>query len=503
MKAGLDVELPRPEAYSNELLEMFRSGKADIAVLDRAVERELRAKFRMGLFENPFALMGEELISAFFDPEDEEVTLQSARESLVLLKNDGVLPISDSVKKVAVIGCHADNARSFFGGYTHLSMVEAVHAVANSLAGVGEAGRTSGKDVRYVPGTGIQSDETDEFDAILHLQKPDCKSLYARLKEQHPDVEFTYAYGYAIAGEDTSHFPEALEAVRNADLVIMTLGGKHGSCSVASMGEGVDASDINLPKCQDAFICQAAALGKPMIGVHFNGRPISSDSADTYLNAILEAWNPSECGARAIEEALFGVINPSGKMPVTTARCAGQLPVYYNHPWGSMWHQGESIGFQNYVDLTHLPRYPFGHGLSYTSFTYGELKLDRQEVSADGLVRAVVDVTNTGSCRGTEVVQLYAQDVYADMTRPVQELIGFARVELLPGERKEVIFEVAPSQLAFLDADMRWRIEEGEVKLFAGSSSTDLRSQASFAIAETAFTNAKSRKFYSLGKTGE
>ena len=196
-----------------------------------------------------------------------------------------------------------------------------------------------------VPGTNIQSDETEEFDEILKRQKPGCRSLLEELREKMPDAEIIYAYGYPIAGADTSRFAGALEAVRKADVVILTLGGKHGTCSMASMGEGVDGADINLPECQDAFIRLAAELGKPMIGVHFNGRPVSSDAADRYLDALLEAWNPSEAGAEAVVSVLLGDYNPGGKMPVTTAYHAGQLPVYYNHFHNSSWHQTGSIGF--------------------------------------------------------------------------------------------------------------------------------------------------------------
>lgn len=383
MEAGMDVEMPVCAAYNAELEEWFRSGKADINVLDRAVRRVLEAKFRMGLFEQPFALEEEEFEQVFYRKEDEEITLQSARESLVLLKNDGILPVKGNVRKIAVIGCHAANARSFFGGYTHLSMVEAVHAVANSIAGIGEAASNQEKEVPFIPGTQIQSDETEEFDQILRQIKPGCRSLLEELRERLTDVEICYAYGYPAAGNNMSHHKEALGLIRDADLCIMTLGGKHGSCSVATMGEGVDGTDINLPECQEAFLRKAAALKKPMIGIHFNGRPVSSDAADAHLNALVEAWNPSEKGAQALVDVLTGAYNPSGKMPVSTAYNAGQIPVYYNHPNGSAWHQGESIGFANYVDMPHTPRYFFGYGLSYTAFAYSGFCCDRKEVRPD------------------------------------------------------------------------------------------------------------------------
>ncbi len=559
LEAGIDVETPTRTGYNAELMTWLQEGKADMAALDQAVYRILCAKFRMGLFDHPFALEGAALERAFYSEEDRDLLLQSARESMVLLKNDGILPIQKNVKKIVVIGCHGQNARSFFGGYTHLSMTEAVHAVANSLAGV-EADPTEKKEkkpYKTIPGTQIQSDETEEFDAILKLQKPQCKNLVEGLREALPETEILYAYGYPIAGDDTSHFAEALALAGEADLLILTLGGKHGSCSVASMGEGVDAADINLPACQDAFIAQAAKLGKPMVGIHFNGRAISSETADKYLNAIVEAWNPSEMGAQAIGEVLTGVYNPCGRLPVSVAYHAGQLPVYYNHLNGSSWHQGDSIGFKDYVDLPHTPRYYFGHGLSYTTFTYGKMeiskapeirkasalsnapeigktseiskaleisktsaitgsgdrregmspvtdqakeKLAEAEVLPTENLRIALEIKNTGSLAGTEVVQLYLKDHYASKARPVMELAGFARVYLEAGEAKTVEFEIAPSQMAFLDEDMKWKIEAGDIEVLIGASSEDIRQTGHFRISQDARIDGRSRKFYAIGE---
>ncbi len=496
MEAGMDVEMPNCAAYNAELAEQFRTGRADIAVLDRAVRRVLEAKFRMGLFEQPFALEGEAFEQEFYRKEDAEITLQSARESLILLKNDGILPLKRNVRKIAVIGCHAANARSFFGGYTHLSMVEAVHAVANSIAGIGEAASNRKKEVPLVPGTQIQSDETEEFAQILRQMKPGCRNLIEELAERLPDVEIVYAYGYPVAGNDESRYEEALRLIGQSDMCIMTLGGKHGSCSVATMGEGVDSTDINLPECQEVFIRKAAELGKPMVGIHFNGRPISSDAADAYLNALVEAWNPSEKGAEALVDVLTGVYNPGGKLPVSTAYNAGQIPIYYNHPNGSAWHQGDSIGFANYVNMPHTPRYFFGYGLSYTSFAYSEFDCDKKEVGPDDTFRVSVTVKNTGEMAGTEIVQLYLKDVYASMTRPVMELAGFSRVSLKPGESSAVTFEVAPGQMAFLDREMKWKIEAGVIQAMVGASSADIRYTAEIKITDDMYIDGKTRKFY-------
>ena len=496
LDAGMDMELPSTVGYGEGLKVLFAAGEADMGILDAAVLRVLEAKFRMGLFEHPFALEGEELRAAVCHEQDRDISLRAAKQSLVLLKNSGALPIRPTVRKIAIIGPHADNPRKFFGGYTHMCMMESAYAIANSIAGVSGVSDRPAEDIVTVPGTNIQSDETEEFDRILHQQKPGCKSLLQELRDKRPDAEIVYAYGYPIAGNDRSHFEKALKAIEESDIAILTLGGKHGTCSIASMGEGVDASNINLAPCQDEFILQAAALGKTLIGVHFDGRPISSDAADQYLDAILEAWSPAETGAEAVVSALLGEYNPGGKLPVSVAYHAGQIPVYYNHPYGSAWHQSESIGFANYVDLPHTPRYDFGYGLSYTTFAYERMRVSDAVISAAGRVVIEIDVKNTGSCVGDEVVQLYLTDQYASMVRPVKELVGFKRVTLQPGETKTIAFTVAASQMAFLDREMRWKIEKGSYTIEVGSSSQDIRLTGEYRVNEDAWIDGKDRAFY-------
>ena len=496
MRAGMDVELPNTTGYGKELMDMFASGEADMEILDTAVRRVLTAKFRMGLFEHPFALEGEELHDSVCREGDRSVSLQSALESMVLLKNNGVLPLNREVKKIAVIGPHADYARKYFGAYTHMSMMEQIYAIENSLAGIKEYAKENYRECPMIPGTQIQSDETEEFESIIKSQKPDCISLRAQLKRELPHTEVLYAYGYPVAGADETGFADALQAAKEADVIILTLGGKNGTGSVATMGEGVDASDINLPKCQDAFIRAAAKLGKPLVGVHFNGRPVSSDVADTFLDAIVEAWNPSETGAEAVVKVLLGEYNPGGKLPVSVAYHAGQIPIYYNHPYGSAWSHGQSIGFQNYVEnIPHTPRYYFGHGLSYTEFTYSGLQISKEEIMSDETVTIELDVENSGKCAGDEVVQLYLSDVYASMTRPVKELAGFVRIHLKPGEKKHVAFKVNPSQMAFLDEEMRWKIEKGRIEVGVGSSSKDIRLQGAYQVMSDQWIDGRERSF--------
>lgn len=526
LSAGMDIEMPMPVCYSQELTELFKNGEADIAILDRAVLRVLEAKFRMGLFEHPFGLEGEALENAAHQEGDAAVSLQSARQGLVLLKNNGALPLKGTEKKIAVIGPHAANARFYFGGYTRLSVMEVIHVAMNSIAGVGAGGKPSQIAMNRVPGTDVEVDETEEFLEILKSLEPDCKNLVEALKTELPDVEICHAFGYPKAGADESGFEEALALVKDADAVILTLGGKNGSGSIATMGEGIDATNINLPSCQDAFIRQASAYGKPMIGVHFDGRPISSDTADELLDAIIEAWNPATFAADAVTEVLLGKENPSGKLPLTVARNAGQIPIYYNHPKGSCWNQAPSIGFTDYVDCPHTPRYPFGFGLSYTTFAYSGLTLKRGKNCYDeaaagqenqvkeeaagqenpageykigiapfGTVTVSFKLRNTGGVAGTEVAQLYLKDVHASMTRPVKELQGFARVTLEAGEEKTVNFTVHPSQMAFLDEDMRWKIEKGEFEVQVGSSSEDIHLTDSFLVTESVYIRGADRAF--------
>ena len=498
MTAGLDMELHFQKCYNDELVEWFSTGRADIAILDLAVKRVLTAKFRMGLFENPFGLQGEDLQVVFSQPNDRSVSRQSALQSLVLLKNDGVLPLHKDIRKIAVIGYHADTARAMFGGYTHFSMREGLYAYISTMAGVKEIGGEQPQMATY-PGSSVQI-EPAGLEDLLKILAPEARSLLQQLQASLPQTEFVYSYGYPYIGDDESGHESALAAAAEADLVILTLGGKHGTSSIASMGEGLDSTDINLPPCQERLIEKLASLGKPTVGIHFNGRPISSNAADKHLNAILEAWNPAEAGAGAIVDVLLGMQTPSGKLPVSVAYNAGQIPVYYNHPNGSSFHQGESIGLQDYIDLPHQPRYPFGFGLSYTRFEYAGLAVSEREVAPTESIKISFVVKNIGEFAGDEIVQLYVSDRYASMTRPNMELAGFARVSLQPEQQKTVIFTLQPSQLAFVDRSSRWKIEAGDIDVMVGASSADIRLKGSFRIMEDGFVDPRKRAFYALAE---
>ncbi|BCW62908.1 beta-glucosidase [Arthrobacter sp. StoSoilB22] len=496
LRAGMDVELHVPQGFGPELREWFANGRADIALLDKAVHRVLTAKFRMGLFEHPFAPDPAEREAPFQSPANAAVAVQCARESLVLLHNDGALPLRPNLQRLAVIGCHAATARFFFGGYTHYSMAEGKLAANASMAGLATSSENHQTVTTTVPGTTIEASDGPAFEELLHLQQPGIRSLLDELRIRLPETEVAWAYGYPIAGDDDSGHDEAIALAESADVVLLTLGGKHGTASIASMGEGIDATDINLPRCQDDLIVKLARLGKPVIGVHLDGRPVSSDAADTHLAALLEAWSPGEGGAEAIVDVLTGAHAPSGRLPVSIAHNSGQVPIYYNHPHGSAWHQGYSIGFSDYVDAPHTPRYPFGHGLSYTTFDYADMALSRPEVDGGDTVDISFTVTNSGHRPGTEVVQLYVSDRFASTSRPVMELAGFRRLELEPAQTARVEFHLEISQLAFLDENMRWRVEAGEVDVMVGSSSNDPRLTETLSITTDTIIDGQTRGFY-------
>jgi beta-glucosidase len=495
LHAGLDIELHVPQGFGPELRDWFADGRADMALLDRAVRAVLTTKFRMGLFERPYAPVNAERDARFSAATDREVSLRSARESIVLLHNNGVLPLDRDLRTIAVIGPHAASARFFFGGYTHYSMAEGKLAVHTSMAGL--TGHDGDRSIAAtVPGTTIEASDGPEYEALLQRQKPGIRTLLDELRARLPETRISWSYGYPIAGTDASGHAEAIARAREADLVLLTLGGKHGTASIASMGEGIDATDINLPASQEELIRKLATLDVPLVGVHLDGRPISSDAADAHLSALIEAWSPAECGAEAIVDVLTGCINPSGRLPVSVARNAGQVPIYYSHPHGSSWHQGASIGFAEYVDAPHTPRYPFGHGLAYTTFDYAGLRLSQREIAGSGSVEVTFTLANTGERAGTEVVQLYIRDRYASLSRPVLELAGFRRVQLAPGESADVSFSLSMSQLAFLDSELRWRVESGDVDVLVGASSEDLRLTGALTVTSDDLVDGASRAFY-------
>jgi beta-glucosidase len=493
IQAGMDMELPHANGYGASLLEAIQAGEVDRSYVDISLRRVLEMKFRLGLFEQPYP-EAERIETVFHQPVDDELARTITRESVVLLKNEAdLLPLAKTVKKVAVIGPNANNLRNMFGGYSHPASKELFFGMAK-MVGVDVTGTAP---IPY-------EDQLQELETVyLPKMYPHASTVYAELLDRLPQAEVTYSKGCELADEDTSGFVEAVQNASQADIVIMVVGGKDGFGKPCTTGEGNDSSDIGLPGVQEELVRKVHAAGTPIVLVHMSARPLSSPWISANIPAILEVWHPGQEGGRAIVDILFGDYNPGGKLPVSVARSAGQVPVYYAHRNGSGY-EGRGVDMfvskQGYVNESLEPLYPFGHGLSYTQFTYSDLELSSKEVSTDGSLTVSCSVTNSGARSGDDVVQLYIRDCIASIARPVKELAGFHRIHLQPGEKKRISFEVAMNQLCFLDRTMKWTVEPGLMSVMIGASARDIQLEDTFEIIENPMVVGGDREFFARGK---
>jgi beta-glucosidase len=452
LTAGIDVELPTARFYLAPLAEALDSGKVEMSTIDRAVERVLRIKFELGLFERPY--VAPEKAALLFD-EDRALAREIARNSIVLLVNDGTLPLRRDLKKIAVVGPNANSARNLQGDYAHQAHIEAILDIS---------------------GFGLGADAPAGLTVIDELAGK--ATILDAIRGHAGSAEVVFAPGCGILDGDDAAIAAAVEAARGADVAIVVAGERSGLTDDCTCGEARDRVDIGLPGRQAELVAAVVATGTPVVLVLVAGRPLAIESEAEVCAAVVHAWVPGEEGAEALGDVLFGDFNPGGKLPVTVPRSVGQIPIYYGHkPSG-----GQSHWKGAYVDGSNLPLWPFGYGLSYTRFEVSNLSLDRTSAPMDGVVRAGVDVVNVGDVAGDEVVQLYVRDVEASVSRPVKELRGFKRVSLEPGEKRRVSFELAVEQLAFAGVDGELALEPGRILVMAGTSSEDLPCQTEFSI---------------------
>jgi beta-glucosidase len=451
LEAGLDLELPAADCYAAPLLEAIQAGKVAQAVVERAVSRVLALKFRLGLFENPFVDPGQ-AAEAYARPEQVELARRAARESLVLLKNEGgLLPLRPDLGSLAVIGPNADSLRRMVGDYAYGSFAEL-------MEGGDQPPETTRFPERFPPGM--------------------ITILEAIRRRVSPGTRVRYAQGCGFNDPSRNGFAEAVELARASDAVVLVLGGKSGLTADCTSGELRDRATLGLPGAQEELALAVLAAGKPAVLVLVDGRPEAIPTLAERLPALLQAWLPGQEGGPAVAEALFGDVNPGGKLPISFPRSAGQMPVYYRRkPSG-----GQSFNFVDYVDERVKPLFPFGHGLSYTRFEYGDLQIEPAQAAPAGQVTVRLTVKNAGDRPGDEVVQLYLRDELASLTRPVKELKGFRRLALGPGESRTVVFTLPAAQLAFYDREMRYVVEPGQFTVQVGSSSEDIRLAGSFEI---------------------
>ena len=459
IEAGIDIELPAWNYYHAPLRKALESGQVEISQVDAAVKRVLRMKFQLGLFENPYVDDGK-VLEVFNTPQQRDLSLKIAEKSIVLLKNDHLLPLPADLKSVAVIGPSADSIRLLQGDYHYPSHME------------GQFITNANSDVPTNPVQGLDANHIRE-----HF--PESVSVLAGIRAVlSADTQIHYAPGCEINSDDTSGFAEAVAAAQQAQVAVVVVGGRSGLAPHCTCGESIDRAELGLPGIQQQLVEAIHATGTPLVVVLLNGRPYALPWIAEHVPAVLEAWLPAQEGGTAVAHVLFGKVNPGGKLPMTFPRDPGQLPLYYNaKPSGCRTHwQG------NYIDMTVAPLFPFGHGLSYTQFAYSNLQIAPEEVTPTGTVSIRIDVKNIGTRAGDEVVQLYLSDRVGSVTRPVRELKGFERIALLPGETKTVIFEVPVTHLAFYNRAMDVVVEPGAVDVMVGSSSVDIRASGEFEI---------------------
>jgi beta-glucosidase len=497
LKAGLDSELPMPYGFAEELLESVKVDNELEEYLDHAVLRILITKIKLGLFENPAAQ--ETLTEEAYDKVTSQAySLKAARESIVMLKNDGILPLQKDIEKLAVIGPHADSLRLLFGCYTYPAALDRdMTGAMKDMAGMEGISRNekSPNETPYLPGSTIRASSPLVEEELKKLYGNKTLTIVEAIKEKCPATQVTFRKGSDVAGMDTSGFDEAVEAARNSDAVILVGGGKYGWGGNCTTGEGVDCDQIGLTGIQEKLAQEIYATGTPCIFVHLDAKPLSSEFIKKHFSAVLENWFPGDTGGKALADVLFGDYNPAGRLPMTVARNTGQIPIYASQKNGSGYHGGNGMVLCKYVEGSKEPLHYFGEGQSYTTFEYSDLRLSKA-VDATGNVQVSCIVTNTGEMAGEEVVQVYITDELASMVRPAQELAGFYRVFLNTRESKRIYFEMRADQFAFLDSKMKWIVETGTMSVKVGASSKDIRLTGKFKITNTAYIDGKKRGFY-------
>ncbi|MCW5844912.1 MAG: beta-glucosidase BglX [Caldilinea sp.] len=438
LEAGLNMDMAS-NIYLENLAELVEDGTLSIEEIDEMVRPILAAKIRMGLFENPYA--DEALLDKVAArPEHRQSARWAAHRSMVLLKNeDGLLPLSKVQQKIAVIGPLADSMEATEGSWMVFGHKPAAVTVLEGIRA-----KLAGANIAYAPG-------------------PDINRLIP-----HPFGEFDTSERKPIqtADEADAAFQTAVETARDADLVIMVLGEKADMA-----GEFASRGSLDLPGRQEELLKAVSALGKPVVLVLLNGRPLSINWAAEHVPAILEAWEPGTEGGHAVADILFGDVNPGGKLPVTFPRSGGHAPLYYARTLTHL--PEESPRYRSrYWDSPTTPLYPFGFGLSYTTFEFSNLQVSAPQVRKGESLTVRVDVANTGQVAGDEVAQLYIHQKWGSDSRPLRELKGFERITLQPGETKTVTFVLGPDELTYWSANAgQWIQDAAAFDIWVGGDS--------------------------------
>jgi len=430
LEAGVDLELPYAEVYPL-LLEQVRQGRISEAALDASVARVLRSKFITGLFDDPYA--DPDLAEKVSNSQEHRVlALRAAREAIILLKNEGgLLPLDkDKFKKIAVIGPNAEEVH--LGNYSGFP-----ERGVSILQGIKD--RVGAENVIFAEG--------------------------CRITENRPAPFSNEEIRFGDPELNAGRIREAFSIAEKADVIILALGGNELTSRESWTGHLGDRDSLDLPGSQDDLVRAMMGLGKPVVVFLQHGRPNAINYISENVPAILEGWYLGQEGGTAVADVLFGDYNPGGKLPVSVPRTTGQLPIFYNY---------KPTARRGYIGSATDPIYPFGWGLSYTTFKYANLSVTPDNIGTGAKTAVSVDVTNAGNVTGDEVVQLYIRDEVSSVTRPVKELKGFKRITLEPGETRTVSFSLGPEELSFLDRDMHRTVEPGAFRIMIGGNSVDL-----------------------------
>nr|AFD23678.1 glucosidase [uncultured organism] len=446
LNAGMDMDMVG-EGFLTTLKKSIEEKTVTEEQIDQACRRILEAKYKLGLFDDPYKYISEERAAKeVFNNDTRQVARQLAAHSFVLLKNkDQLLPLNKT-KTMAFIGPLANNQRDMLGtwviGGEWDKSVSVLEGVKNAL---GEKGK-----VLHAKGANI----TNDPEMIKRL------NFFGQ-----PNVVLDERSSQAM-------LQEAVATASRADIIVAVLGE-----SQSMSGESSSRTQLDLPESQKELLKALVKTGKKVVLVLFTGRPLTLTWEDENVDAILNVWAPGHEAGNAIADVLFGNYNPSGKLPATFPRSVGQVPLYYNHlNTGRPWNGIDDTKFKsNYLDEANVPLYPFGFGLSYTTFGFSDITLSKQELKGNETLTATVTVTNTGNYEGEETVQLYIRDVVGSVSRPMKELKGFSKINLKPGESKQVSFEITPNDLKFYNYDLKYEWEPGDFEIMIGSNSRDVK----------------------------
>jgi beta-glucosidase len=437
LNAGCDMDM-MAFIYSKELPNLVKSGKVNIKLVDVAVRRTLALKWDLGLFQNPYQY-GDEATEAkvVLSKESRSTALDIAKKSIVLLQNTkNVLPLSKNVKTIALIGAMGEDKVEQNGTWSFFGEAKDVVSVAEGIR------EKVGKDTK-----------------VLTAKGADFYSM------------------------DKSGFAEAIKLAEQADVVVMAVGE-----SAVMNGEAASRSDIRLPAAQEDLVKAIMATGKPVVVLAFHGRPLELSFLENKDPSVLACWTLGSETGHAIADVLFGDYNPSGRLPMSFPRSVGQVPIYYSYKQTGRLYAGDykepasdRIYQSKYRDVKNSPLFPFGFGLSYTTFTYSNVVLDKSALTNTESINASITLTNTGTRDGEETVQLYIRDLVGSVTRPVKELKAFQKIQLKAGEARTITFKITPSDLAFYRKDMSWGTEAGQFKLFIGPNAETMNT-ASFTL---------------------